>query len=319
MKTDQIIRDPVFQLNTLLWMAKEQPSDNYRVRPLFFELGFRIIYIEQPFPLPPETSQLTSASGLDISSAPEPELILGRAQNGKALYFEAKANSFGPESSNSRQARGHLIATGPPFQEVLKPLTSCLLCYLVPEERRAEMRNCLTTLASELADNTLEPGSFSCHGLMVSGTNLVYKWDSAFKDYLNVAIDSAIIVEDLQDDTDPSPLLLVFSDDDCPNQEIRDFYRRALLDQVRARLLCDLQALPLNQEYEMSADELLMETSDGVFQYLGRQRQKKLRVLIQENLFKRIHDYWSSKQTGIRLEEGQLRIRWQASGKRAIL
>ena len=57
MNNELLVRDPVFQLNILLWMAKEQPAEGYRVRPVFFEHGFKIIYIEQPFPLPEEGSK----------------------------------------------------------------------------------------------------------------------------------------------------------------------------------------------------------------------------------------------------------------------
>ena len=81
-------------------------------------------------------------SELDISIPPEPELILGRKSDNKALYFEAKANSFGIASTNSRQARAHLIASGPVFGEVLSPLNACLLCYVVPEGARVLMSQC---------------------------------------------------------------------------------------------------------------------------------------------------------------------------------
>jgi hypothetical protein len=313
MKADLLIRDPVFQLNILLWMAKEQPSDNYRVRPLFFELGFKIIYIEQPFPFPEEMSRRATASGLVISEAPEPELILKGENDEQALYFEAKANSFGPDSSNAKQARGHLLATGPPFQEVLAPLMSCLLCYVVPEENCSLMQQCLADLAAELSAKELEPGLFSCHGLMVSTNQLIYTWDSAFKQYLGLKEDSSIILSGVEDDTDPSPLILVFSEDDCPNDEMRDFYRRVVIEQVRARLLCDLANLPLNREYEISVDELLVKTSDGLFEYRGREHQKRVRLLIRENLFRRIRDYWADKQKDVCIEQGQLSVRWRSA------
>jgi hypothetical protein len=310
MKSDQIIRDPTFQLNLLLWMAKEQPLDSYRVRPLFFELNFRIIYIEQPFPFPPELSKLLEGSQLEVGFS-EPELILGRSNDGKALYFEAKANSFSPASIKpARQARGHLVATGAVFSEVLAPLTSCLLCYVVPAARCSEMDNTLRELATELAAEDLKPGQFSCHGLRVDADKLIYSWDSSFKQYLKIEADDAVALNDLTEDTDPSPLVLVFSDEDCPNEEIRDFYRRAVIEQVRARLLCDLQALPEGQEYVVTADELLNETTDNVFQFLGRERQKNLRRLVRENLLKRVGVYWSSKQPEVRFEDGRLRILW---------
>ncbi len=312
MNSDLLIRDPVFQLNILLWMAKEQPIAGYRVRPVFFEHGFRIIYIEQPFPLPEEITKAARDSGLRISLTPEPELILGRNQDGNALYFEAKADSFSPNSSTSKQARGHLLAAGPAFSEVLAPLSSCLLCYVVPDDKREQMSSCLSTLSEELTTAGLPPGAFSSHGLRIINQSLEYVWDLAFSAHVGVNSDSIKIIDDLEDETDPNPLILVFSEEDCPNSSLRDLYRRSALDQLRARLLCNLHSLPVHREYIVTADDLLAETSDGVFQYLGRKRQKRLRLLVRENLFRRIRDHWKDKPSGIRLEGNKLSILWQS-------
>src|SRR5690242_9299490 len=77
-KTDSLLKDPVFQLNLLRWMAKEHAADRWCVRPLFFHEAFRIIYIEHPFPFPEETAIAIKRSQLPISVAPEPDLLLGR-------------------------------------------------------------------------------------------------------------------------------------------------------------------------------------------------------------------------------------------------
>ncbi|MDP2898734.1 MAG: hypothetical protein Q8Q12_19525 [bacterium] len=316
MKTEALLTDPVFQLNLLLWMAKEQPSVDCRVRPLFFERGFKIIYIENPFPFPEETARAMRDLGLDISEAPEPELILGRERDSRALYFEAKANSFGIASPNSRQARAHLIATGPVFGEVLSPLKACLLCYVVPDGARKRMSECLIALSDELQSKGLKPGPFSCHGLAVSGTKIVYSWDSIFKDHVGATEDAVPIIDDVAEDTDPAPLLLVFSDEDCCNIEMRDFYRRVVIDQVRAWLLSDLHSHALGEKYETSPDNLLTKTTDGVFQYLGRERQKGLRKLVRENIFKKIADYWKDKQSGVTLVGNQLVVTWSVIGEK---
>lgn len=142
MRIDLLLKDPVFQLNLLLWMAKEQDAENYYVYPLFHQLGFRSIYIENPFAFPEETVRAIQDSGLEISRNPEPDMILGRESDYKALYFEAKVNSFGPDSSTSKQARAHLVASGPVFGEVLSPLNTSLLCYVVPESGRGPMSEC---------------------------------------------------------------------------------------------------------------------------------------------------------------------------------
>ncbi len=118
MDTEKLLSDPVFQLNLLIWMAREQPSVGYRVKPIFHELGFKIAYIEQPFRFPPDMFNALKRSSLNVSLKPEPDVIMIRSRDGKGLYFEAKAQSFSPASNESRQARGHLAACGPAFVEV---------------------------------------------------------------------------------------------------------------------------------------------------------------------------------------------------------
>jgi len=109
MKLDEAIRDPVFQLNLLVWMAKEQPEEGFRVRPLFSQHRFQLHYIEWPFPFPTEIrAEIVAAAeslSLEFNLEPEPELIIQRPADGQAIYFEAKAQGFSPKSSNSRQAR----------------------------------------------------------------------------------------------------------------------------------------------------------------------------------------------------------------------
>ncbi len=316
MKTEALIRDPIFQLNILLWMAKEQPSDNYYVRPLFYELGYSIIYIEHPFAFPEETSNAMKDSGLDISTAQEPDLILGRKEDNKALYFEAKANSFFAASTSSRQARAHLVASGPVFSEVLAPLDSCLLCYVVPKDGLKRMSECLTTLTTELMTKELKPGLFSCHGLTFDGKQLVYSWDSAFKAHVGLTEDMTSVLNNIDEDTDSAPLVLVFSDEDCSNTETRDFYRRVVIDQVRACLLCTLRSLPVGARYETTPDSILRRTTDGVFDYLGRVRQGGLRRLVRQNVLRRIYDHWKDRQSGVGFTDDRLTITWQVIGEK---
>lgn len=310
MKTELLLKDPVFQLNLLLWMAKEQPKENYCVYPFFHNLGFNILYIEHPFAFPEETSKAMINSGLDIGIAPEPDLLLKRDIDNKALYFEIKANSFSKSSSDSKQARAHLMASGPSFGEVFPPLKSCLLCYVVPGEKRDKMSECLYALHEELKGKGLLPGESSSHGLSVNGTEIIYSWDDIFKAHVETDHESVSILSGLIEDTDPSPLILVYSDEDCNNIEMQDFYRRVLIDQVRASLLCDLQSHNLSIIYDTTPDNILLKTTDGIFQYLGRKRQKGLRKLVRESIFKRIHETWSEKQTGVKLSGNSLSIIW---------
>jgi hypothetical protein len=318
MKTDALLRDPGFQLNLLLWMTREQPANAYLVRPLFRELGFDLLYIENPFPLPEESARKAGSSGLDISVTPEPDVLLRRASDKKALYIEAKAAAFSATSSTAKQARGHLLAVGPAFAEVMKPLRECLLCCVAPHTEASLMDECMRTLRNELESAGLAPGAHSVHGLRLDGSDVVYSWDPAFRAHSGISGDSAIVLREVTEETDPSPLFLVFCDQDYPDPDRQDLCRRALQNQAYAVLLCELSLAPLDAVYSCTLDRLLLTTTDGVFEYIGRDRQKRMRRLIRENLFKRIFGFWREKEPGlVRLEEDTLKIQYRSASQQA--
>jgi len=243
---------------------------------------------------------------------------LKRDTDNKALYFEAKPDSFGINSSNCRQGRAHLVACGPVFGEVLSPLKSCLLCYLVPDEARQPMGACLVALSEELGFHGLKPGEFSCHGLRIDGTNLMYSLDEAFKGHTGVHENAVSVLSDVTDETDPTPLILVFTDEDCCDELKRDFYRQVVIDQVRSCLLCDLHELSPGASYSTTPDALLLKTTDRIFDFMGRQRQGNLRRLVRERVFKKVFDYWKDKQNGVRLAQDGLTVSWSTADEKEV-
>ena len=299
MSPKEAIRDPVFQLNLLTWMAMDQPADGFRVRPIFRQHGFQLHYIEQPFPFPTELRQAitvaAAALNLEIKLEPEPELTIQRPADGQAIYFEAKAQGFSTASSNAKQARGHLLACGPAFAEVYHPLTKALLDYLVPAGDSAEMRQCLIQLKTELTAAKLETGAYAVDGLSIRETELIYHLDEPLRALLPGSADEIAVMIGLDPETDPCPLLLVYSDEDCPDATRRGHYRRALQNQAFAKLLCTLHGRSSERVIEISAPELLLHTTSGVFSFLARERQKSMVRVIGENVFRRIADYWKEK------------------------
>jgi len=318
MNVHDLIRDPLFQLNVLVWMAKEQPSTGYVVRPLFFQNGFRLVYIQHPFPFPRESILAIQSSGLDVSERPEPELLLRRSSDQRALYFEAKAESFSPQSSTAKQARGHLLATGDVFAEVLAPLQSCLLCYVVPENSRGPMFECLVELTQEMTDGGFGVGEFSVHGFEIQDQDLHYSWDDRFKQHVGVDDDSDVVMTGLADDTDPSPLFLVYSAEDYPDPNRQDLLRQTLVNQVHALLLCALNALPPSTQYDRSAEAILKELTNGVYDYVGRKGQRQMRQLVRRNVLRRIADYATGRfDDVISFEGGVLGVRFPSKDRKS--
>lgn len=303
MRAEQFIVDPIFQVNLLIWMAVEQPAQGFRIRPIFYDRGFELLYIEQPFPFPPEIrNSIETAAGkakIPVTLVPESDLLLQQHQRGKALYFEVKRSAFTVQSSNASQARGHLMAAGEAFGEVFDGLDDCLLVYVVPNFGGETMKQCLDVLTDELAGLGLAPGRSAVDGLSVEGNAVLYLLDPITASHIESPERSFSVIEGLADETDPSPLLLVYSDEDYPDEAGRDFYRRALQNQVLARMLCDLQHAPVRVDFPVNARELLVGTTAGVFQRLGKQRQTSMERLIVQNVFRRTVEFWSDRTPGL--------------------
>jgi hypothetical protein len=309
MKPEEWIKDPVFQLNLLLWMAREQPDDAYLVYPLFARHGFEWLAVEQPFTFPVATNAAIEAAmsrtKMRIHRHPEPELILKRDRDQSALYFEAKKSSFTSISTNSSQARGHLLAIGPPFAEVQTPLKTATLTYVVPFDQSERMRVCLGELTVELQAAGLIPGPYSVACLAVEDAKLDFRLDPVAKSAIGCGEDCFALMHDLDDVTDPSPLMLVFSAEDCADQDRVGYYRHVLQQQVLAALLCRLHTVPGSGTAAISAAEILRETTQGAFDYLGPERQKHMEVLVKENVFATIRDYWNDRASGLATLKGR--------------
>ena len=320
MKIDGLIRDPIFQTNLLVWMATPQPAEGCCVSPLFAKHGFGLLYVEQPFPFPAETRNAIDAAAdrIEISIHPEPDLILKRDADQQALYFEAKANSFSADSPKpAKQARAHLLASGPPFAEVYRPLRQSTLTYVVPEAARAQMATCLTSLSAQMESSGFNPASWSVGGLSAGANAISYHVDPVGAAVLGCAASTFPLITGIADDTDPSPLLLVYSDQDCPSEERAGHYRRALQNQVLACLLCELHQRQETAPVELSAADLLMLATNGVFGFTGRERQRGMERLISENIFRRIVEYWKERVPDlIRVDRRILRFDFQNDARK---
>ncbi len=297
MQISELLSDSVFQLNLLLWMAKEQPSDNWYVRPLLHELGYEVHLIDDTFRFPEKLSETLRSSELEISNAPKPDVMLHNMDDKKALYFEAKVGSFGPESSSSKQAMGHLLACNADvFSEVYQPLKEPLLCYLIGNaEELEEMTACLEQLSGKLSAAGLKPGRYSVHGLKQQDTDIVYCWDAEFAEFASAQGKQQVVLRGLEEDTDPAPLFLVCSADDYDDSDKQDFLRRVLIAKIHRALLCRLHKLSPGDSIELDARELLEEVSEGLARFLGRDSQKNSIRLIRQNVFQRLIEYWEER------------------------
>jgi hypothetical protein len=194
---------------------------------------------------------------------------------------------------------------GPAFAEVHTPLKTAILTYAVPFDQSERMRICLGELSTELQDASLSPGPYSVTGLAVENAALNFRLDPAAQSAIGCQEESIAVMHELDEETDPSPLMLVFSAEDCADQDRVGYYRHVLQQQILAALLCRLHTVPESGSVTITAAEILRETTQGAFDYLGRDRQKHMEVLVKENVFATIRDYWNERASGLSILQGR--------------
>lgn len=312
MKAEELIRDPVFQLNLLVWAAKEQPDTAAVVTPLFSRHGYTLAYIENPFAFPVTIQQQLKDID-DIGKRPTADVIVTNNAKASAFYIEAKKDSFGVNSSTCKQARAHLIAAGPVFEEVYgSPSRNCRLVYALPEVCRGLMEPTLTALSTEVSGRGFKPGPFSVHGFGISADHITYTIDEPSRAALESTVTTIPLLPIASNgETDPSPLLLIYTDCDTNDPADRGLYRKILLNQVHAHLLSQLQRCDPANVITLRPEDVLLKTTGGAFAFLRGEPRKSMRVLVRDNIFKRIAKFWEEKTPDVfRLKGFELTIRF---------
>jgi len=136
----------------------------------------------------------------------------------------------------------------------MQPLKQALLCYVLPAEKCGPMNACLATLVAELRARSLAPGDHSATASRSTAPTSFIRWTTASSSSL-ASREFSAVMHGLEDDTDPSPLLLVYNDDDSPDEQHRNLYRQILLQKFVATLVCDANLLPVGQTHSTTPRE----------------------------------------------------------------
>lgn len=112
MDTRLLFRDPIFQLNMVLWSLKSSEQYSYQIYPVLKQAGYCLFAINRKLQLPTDGSIRKSLTGLVNSfDPPVPDIWLRHEARDTDLIIELKSRGFGQESSNANQALKLLVAT----------------------------------------------------------------------------------------------------------------------------------------------------------------------------------------------------------------
>jgi len=229
-----LIASPLYQVNLVLWMATK--NNGGRVRPVFANAGYEVLFIERALNLPPELKQTLVQAGVTFVDPASPDFILAGAKKSYVI-LECKKTMFGADSSTAAQSRSLLLQVPRIFELALVKkagsVTNVSLIYLSRQDSKHDLLDGINALAEHLKKakfKTITAGALSLH---VSGKAIRLRQSGNVPQPLahEVGID-ALEVQEVADDSDPRPLYLIpwLPDTESENDE---YNKRAFAERVK--------------------------------------------------------------------------------------
>jgi hypothetical protein len=267
------LRDPIYQLNFVLWMLEDLP-DGAPTHPFLRDLGYTLFSLGGPLPMLPEYRLRIAEAGIDAGQAPAPDVLAVRRESTEFLVIECKGASFGLASSNCHQARALLIVSADlrgPLGLPPRPAVSTLLSYLLPEADTASLQATLGQLREELTSVGLPVAPFSVFGLEERPDGL-YLTDRHPLGTLPPDVENAIgegvrIHETLEGDTGRRLYLIPWDPSVTQIPEERDFCQRILFERVLAEALSHAGRASIPGEVRLPLDDLLDKATFKLARY----------------------------------------------------
>lgn len=100
----QLAADPVFQLNTVLWMLQPSPAFPHAIDAVLYKAGYSVRQLGGRLTAPAHVEALL-AQTLGLRGVPAPDVLADAPDADPRLVFECKASSFGRSSSTAEQAQ----------------------------------------------------------------------------------------------------------------------------------------------------------------------------------------------------------------------
>lgn len=302
---DELCKDPLFQLNLVIWLAQPQSDEYFYVYPLFYESGIHIHSIPKELPIPPDIRLKISQLQYDCQESAKPDLILETNHIPKKFcLLECKASSFSVDSKNPhpvRQSRALLLITGPVLSEVLaigkRGQNEGVVCYFLGPDNIELMEKTLQFLEQEIQDKlNIETGNFGCFEIQPSHSAILLKYPEKIKNFLNLIKDSPVEVIYFEKDIDPRPLYLIPYDPNIQQtREEQEFCRRILLERILEHVISGVGGADTPSSITFTTEEFLNQATLGVYEIWEDNEAKKHIRRVVKDFLQDIISYESGK------------------------
>lgn len=267
---ETLIKDPVFQLNLVLWLVQPAP-EGAPTSPVLRNAGYHVMAVSRRLHPPPDMrGKLAAVAG--SGDAPAPDVLLahaGQPSDPTILVIECKASGFSANSSTAKQAR-KLLAVG---ADVSAPLGLATgqprpghLTYLTVLNEQHRLRETLASLAEEVAAADLPVAAKGVLGVerRDDGIYVDRGVDEAWPPPMEgVATPTRVVQAALGDD--PRPLYLIPWDPGVTQTDEQAAWCRALLaSRILNEAISRVGRMEVPGPLVLSAGDLLREATFGV-------------------------------------------------------
>jgi len=248
---------PLFQLNLMIWLSFPMRAGKYH--PVFRANGYELYSIAPPIPLSIFVVARAGAADppLDMVTRPAPELVLRHGAGRRLLTLECKASSFGPDTTQARQAMGLISSSGPHLSgifglEAPDGWTADVL-FAVSHPQQTDMDSCLEVLTQRLQDARIEATPSTSCGIELRCDGVYLRF--ARPERVPFPVPNELRVVTLEPGEDPRPLYVIPLD---PSINARDEYgRRVVEERVRTALAYLIGSRLAQEEFAITWDELM--------------------------------------------------------------
>lgn len=266
-KTD-LVSDPLFQLNVLLWLTQPLPEGN-TITPLLYRCGFRVYAIAPALGVPLDVMLAAQQAGVKVQPNGRPDVVLTHEQERRFALAECKASSFGPAVEAAEQARAFLLMSGRRAAEVLgldaTQLSDAILAYTVPETHKPTLQPTLTTLEGELNGRGLPAGRSTILGVQTGTQELTVSIDAVGSAFFGLPAGLHAAMK-LGPDTSPRPLYFIPYDPDLsPTDEERLFCKRVLFERIHSAVLVAIGRATPPATIVLLPNDLLNDAMFGMY------------------------------------------------------
>lgn len=301
---NELLDDPLFQVNLLLWML--QPPNGSNIRPLMAEAGYKLRSIEEVLPLGPELIARLKTAALGVKEQASPDVILA-SEEAEHLMVECKASMFGakaPEGgkdSNQRQARSFLLQHPEMLSSALAgtKVADASLAYLTKHNPDHDQSEGVLALAEELKAAKLPVVPCSVWrlaehqgGIGLLARKRTERWPKRMTAVCKTKRGSKAITLIPRDEggNDLRPLYFIPwmpDSEPVPNE----YNRRAFGSRILGAAVMRVGRTPVEEDVTLNYDELLEEVTLGVFKKWRNKDAKRslrncVRKLINDHLGK---------------------------------